>query len=74
MPSSPVIVEFNYLHTCDNGPINGRIITLMGLNGATDYLNFAEIFVLDRPQPTDHSELHGENNLAHVLVCRTYML
>ena len=59
MPISPYTVEYNYLHECENGPIYGDKIRLTGVPGNHDVIQIAEIFVWDRPQPEDHSELHG---------------
>ena len=43
MPSSPITVEYNYLHKCDNGPIDGRVIKLTGNEPDEALLQASEI-------------------------------
>ena len=62
MPNSPAPVEFTYIHVCDSGPMTGRTITLKALEGGNDFTDLAEVFVWDRPQPEDHSQMHGNGN------------
>ena len=61
MPSYPRTAEFNYLHTCDNGPILGQYVIIRGIEPDYEFLQVAEVYVWNAPQPEDRSDLHGKN-------------
>ena len=47
---------------CEKGPISGQTINLKGVPGSSDPLQIAEVYIWDRPQAEDQSELHGRYN------------
>ena len=71
MPMTPATQELNYLHVCENNPINGRYITLQRSAGTVETINIADVYVWTEAQPEDFSDRHGRKYcfmLAHKLI------
>ena len=61
MPVSPLTKELNYLHVCNDGQgLLGRYVIVRGMEPLVVYLQVAEVFIWNVPQPADKSAEHGK--------------
>ena len=60
MPTTPKEIEMNYLHTCSDGPILGRYLTVSRVE--KEVMSLSELVVWNEAQPEDFSDYHGNTN------------
>ena len=68
MPTSPLTMEFNYLHICNNGQgLPGRYVIVRGIEPLAVYFQIAEVFIWNIPQPADKSEEHSKKKFQPII-------